>query len=1495
MPHLRSPSSLFSHHHHPPLLVALFCASILFVLLHSSAVHAVGPISAPNSTFTTTPVSPASISNVAARTLILQANDATGAALSTGGSLFSALLFTTAPSCDTNLTTPHCLVACSPSAAPGCLSSQPLASLPASAPSYVPVQVADLGTGQYALTYSPQRPGTYTLYTSLLTQGGLLGTYYNNVWFLAPSAQQRIDAQLNFNWGAGAITAYAADYVSVRWRGVVMAPVSEQFTFYATADDWVRVWLDRRLIIEAWGSGVCCNATWGSANLTAGYAHELIVDYAELTGSASLTLQWRSASTPIQLVPSSALYYRTAVQSTPYSPIVITPGLPSAAFSYAYDNDTATLGAGGTGGLSASTAGVTTGVLLQAADAFGNLNTAATTNMSALVATMTGPDAAPVVAWYYLAGGVYLLDYTVALSGSYQLAIRVAGVSIPSSPFTVVVVPAATSAGQSLALGLPTGCTSGVTCSFYVQARDALGNNRSATPSGDTVYVSWVNTAAGGASYQGLVSSPSAGLYYCYFTPTVVGNYKLYAYLNSVLLNATTPFAPVLVTYGALSAPASTASLSSPVAATAGVAVPFTVTSRDAFGNVISTGSASYAYAVTAVSTGAAYASGALTNAGSGFYVATVTINPAGAYSLAVTSGGVAISGSPFAVAVSAGALSGALSYVLPPAPGASSLISGVPSSWSIQARDAYANAIGVGGAAFAGSLQCPGGANVAAAVIDLGTGLYNATVTPSKAAAACSLHLYLVSPATDVTGSPFTVAVLPGAATGMSVATGPGLTSGTAGALSSATVFAYDAADNALATGSSAVVVRVTPLAPLNATSTPAVALADFNTGSYTVSYTPTAAGAYTTSIALLVAGGLRATYYTDTAFSTVFGTRVDAQVNFTWTGTAPMAGMPAIAYYSVKWAGRVVPPYTATYTFYVQTIPDTGVQLAVNGATLIAALNPAGGSTYSYGSITLTAGVSYTLQLLYTTLQAGGAIQLLWSATSYFAQTLVPPSAFQYVDPIINSTWTTTVVPAGSSAAASSYAVSPAAFVAAQSVTVVARLRDAYGNAQITTSEASLLAATITVAATNTYTGTFTSTSAGVYTATMMPLLAGPAVLAVTYASAAVGSTLTSAVAVGPLSAAASYVVGSLTPVYAGVSQSFVVQMQDAGSNALAYDVTAPAGGSVPLVVTLASASPSYSIPSAKAYIGGGQYRITYTPLYAAVYSLAVSFGGAPIHLSPFAVTVLAGAASSATTTRVSAPANLTAGTQSTLALVNAYDAYGNLDAAGGYEFLLRLYNKSAPASTTNLILATVQDYANGTYAILYNSSAPGEYAGDILLAAGQSTASGGAGSGLTGAYYNNRWLSGSPALTRVDPAVNFNWGGAGALTAITPTARDYVSISWTGYLRINDASGSYTFAVTASDGARLYVQSLVTPLFDQFAGSGGGTGTVTFPSGGVLYDIRLDYRHNTAAANVQLAWSCAGCLVTPIPSSVVVPTANLYPSASPISNGTVDVFVM
>ena len=48
-----------------------------------------------------------------------------------------------------------------------------------------------------------------------------------------------------------------------------------------------------------------------------------------------------------------------------------------------------------------------------------------------------------------------------------------------------------------------------------------------------------------------------------------------------------------------------------------------------------------------------------------------------------------------------------------------------------------------------------------------------------------------------------------------------------------------------------------------------------------------------------------------------------------------------------------------------------------------------------------------------------------------------------------------------------------------------------------------------------------------------------------------------------------------------------------------------------------------------------------------------------------------------------------------------------------------------------------------------------------------------------GFYAEYFNNVFMDGAPALTRVDPSIDFDWG----TDLITDEAADHVSVRWYG----------------------------------------------------------------------------------------------------------------
>ena len=96
-----------------------------------------------------------------------------------------------------------------------------------------------------------------------------------------------------------------------------------------------------------------------------------------------------------------------------------------------------------------------------------------------------------------------------------------------------------------------------------------------------------------------------------------------------------------------------------------------------------------------------------------------------------------------------------------------------------------------------------------------------------------------------------------------------------------------------------------------------------------------------------------------------------------------------------------------------------------------------------------------------------------------------------------------------------------------------------------------------------------------------------------------------------------------------------------------------------------------------------------------------------------------------------------------------------------------------------------------ANGTYLLNFTAPSAGTYTLNVKLASGDMNTP----DGLLGTYYNNRWLYGDYIFQRVDKnmSIDFNDG------LVTTTAKDYVSVSWTGYIKPSYAE-TYTFSITS-----------------------------------------------------------------------------------------------
>lgn len=125
------------------------------------------------------------------------------------------------------------------------------------------------------------------------------------------------------------------------------------------------------------------------------------------------------------------------------------------------------------------------------------------------------------------------------------------------------------------------------------------------------------------------------------------------------------------------------------------------------------------------------------------------------------------------------------------------------------------------------------------------------------------------------------------------------------------------------------------------------------------------------------------------------------------------------------------------------------------------------------------------------------------------------------------------------------------------------------------------------------------------------------------------------------------------------------------------------------------------------------------------------------------------------------------------------------------GGYFLYVTLDDNAG-----TVLRGSVTAQAGGIYRVDYTPTHIGQWILSIQLASGVHTS----GDGLTGVYYHNRYLSGSTVQTSVtNSEIDLYYDGTEIITA---TAKDYVSASFTGFIRA-EAAEAYNFTSPRTTG--------------------------------------------------------------------------------------------
>lgn len=149
---------------------------------------------------------------------------------------------------------------------------------------------------------------------------------------------------------------------------------------------------------------------------------------------------------------------------------------------------------------------------------------------------------------------------------------------------------------------------------------------------------------------------------------------------------------------------------------------------------------------------------------------------------------------------------------------------------------------------------------------------------------------------------------------------------------------------------------------------------------------------------------------------------------------------------------------------------------------------------------------------------------------------------------------------------------------------------------------------------------------------------------------------------------------------------------------------------------------------------------------------------------------------------------------------------------------------------------------------------------------------------GNGLLAQYYEGLDLT-NLRMTRIDPAINFNWKDGSPAPSLPP---DFFSVRWTGQVQ-PQYSETYTFYTYADDGVRLWVNGQL--LIDNWINQAPTEIAGTIPlNAGERYDIRLEYYELNGGATSQLLWS------SPSQRKEIIPQNYLFASTEALNAAAV-----
>jgi len=176
------------------------------------------------------------------------------------------------------------------------------------------------GTTENILTFRGGEISTITanyVYVDTYIAGngdGLRMNFYENINFQGPSLLSRVDPQINYQLDFNSFEyGLKSDFISVKWSGEILAPVTGAYKFSFDFDDRLTFVLNGDTIFKQ---------TWGGignaqvVNLVAGERYKLELFFVELEWGMHVKFFWEHPYQQKQLVPQEFLYSEIPVFTT---------------------------------------------------------------------------------------------------------------------------------------------------------------------------------------------------------------------------------------------------------------------------------------------------------------------------------------------------------------------------------------------------------------------------------------------------------------------------------------------------------------------------------------------------------------------------------------------------------------------------------------------------------------------------------------------------------------------------------------------------------------------------------------------------------------------------------------------------------------------------------------------------------------------------------------------------------------------------------------------------------------------------------------------------------------------------------------------------------------------------------------------------------------------------------------------------------------------------